>query len=556
MTAVINSPEVSQMLETSAGHLIVRQLESHGIQRVYCVPGESYLDTIDGLYDSSINTVVCRQEGGAGIMALAEGRLTGLPGIAMVTRGPGAANSMIAVHTAWQDGTPMILFVGLIPTVQRGHEAFQEFSLEGWFGTTSKRVYVLDDPAQAGAVVAEAMHLAVSGRPGPVIIGLPEEVLRERVPNVVAPVRALASMAVEESDIASIDALIDASSRPLVIAGGEGWSVDSALALASWAETRALPVATDFRSYDVLDNSSSAYVGMLGYGRSQQLSDYAGRADLIIYLGAVRSDVLSDAYSLGVNATTVVVSADPHLVGHYGRCDVQLVAPPARFVKRASEISEPRKDKGDWLAEGRAAWVEYSTPLRDGGTGVDLSQVMEQLQALLPADAIVTYGAGNHAIWPQRFLPARIYPSVIGPKNGAMGVGIPAAVAAALVFPARQVLSVAGDGCFLMNGQELSTAVSQGTNIVILIVDNSCYGTIRQHQEREYPGRPSATELNNPDFAALARAYGAFGVRLESAEGFADAYMQATAFEGPAVIHLIVDSSTRGPAISRENVTE
>lgn len=554
MTAVINTQEVSQMFETSAGHLIVRQLESHGVKRVYCVPGESYLDTIDGLYDSAINTVVCRQEGGAGIMALAEGRLTGLPGIAMVTRGPGAANAMIAVHTAWQDGTPMVLFVGLIPTVQRGHEAFQEFSLEGWFGTTSKRVYVLDDPTQAGAVVAEAMHLAVSGRPGPVIIGLPEEILRERVPNVVASARTAASMGVEIADLASIDALIDAAARPLVIAGGEGWSQESALALATWAEARALPVSTDFRAYDVIDNSSSSYVGMLGYGRSKQLSDFAGRADLIIYLGAVRSDVLSDGYSLGLNATTVVISADPHLVGHYGRCDLQLVASPARFVQRAAENAEIREDKDGWLAQGRDEWVEYSTPLRDGGIGVDLSDVMRQLQSLLRSDAIVTYGAGNHAVWPQRFLPALTYPAVIGPKNGAMGIGIPAAVAAALVFPERQVLSVAGDGCFLMNGQELATAVAQRANIIILVVDNSCYGTIRQHQEREYPGRQSATELNNPDFAALARAYGAFGVRLESADEFADAYAQATAFDGPALIHLVVDSSTRGPAISKENV--
>lgn len=553
MTAVINSPEVSQMLETSAGHLIVRQLEAHGVQRVYCVPGESYLDTIDGLYDSGINTVVCRQEGGAGIMALAEGRMTGLPGIAMVTRGPGAANAMIAVHTAYQDGTPMVLFVGLIPTEQRGHEAFQEFSLEGWFGTTAKRVFTLDDPTQAGAVVAEAMHIAVSGRPGPVIIGLPEEVLRERVPNVVAPVRARASMGVDAADLASIDALIDQAARPLVIAGGEGWSSESALALAAWAEARALPVATDFRAYDVIDNASSSYVGMLGYGRSQQLSDYAGAADLIIYLGAVRSDVLSDAYTLGVDATTIVISADPLMVGHYGRCDLQLVASPARFVQRAAAQAVTREDSDSWLARGRREWLEYSTPLRDGGTGVDLSHVMEQLQSLIPTDAIVTYGAGNHAIWPQRFLPAHTYPSVVGPKNGAMGIGIPAAVAAALVYPERQVLSVAGDGCFLMNGQELATAVSQKTNIIILIVDNSCYGTIRQHQEREYPGRPSATELNNPDFAALARAYGAFGVRLESAEEFADAYAQAEAHDGPAVIHLVVDSSTRGPAISKEN---
>jgi acetolactate synthase I/II/III large subunit len=546
---------VQETPTTSAGHLIVRQLEALGVQRVYCVPGESYLDTLDGLYDSSIRTVVCRQEGGAGIMALTEGRLTGTPGVAMVTRGPGAANAMISVHTAWQDGTPMVLFVGLIPTAQRGHEAFQEFSLEGWFGATAKRVYVLDAPDQAGSLVAEAMHVAVSGRPGPVIIGLPEEVLRERVPDRVAPARPVASTEVSDADLAAVEALIDAAERPLVIAGGERWSPGSAVALAKWAEAKALPVATDFRAYDVIDNDSTSYVGMLGYGRSKQLSDYAGRADLIVYLGAVRSDVLSDGYKLGLEARTVVVSADPEATAHFGRTDLQLLVSPSRFVERAAVQAQFREDANGWLAEGRRNWDTYSTPLRDGGSGVDLSAVMEQLRSLLPADAVVTYGAGNHAIWPQRFLPSRSYPSVVGPKNGAMGVGIPAAVAASLVFPDRQVLSVAGDGCFLMNGQELATAVAQKANMVVLVVDNSCYGTIRQHQEREYPGRPSATELVNPDFAALARAYGAYGRQLTDAADFAEAYAEAAAFVGPALIHLVVDSETRGPAIEKESLT-
>ncbi|MFT4470118.1 thiamine pyrophosphate-dependent enzyme [Arthrobacter sulfonylureivorans] len=546
---------VQETPTTSAGHLIVRQLEALGVQRVYCVPGESYLDTLDGLYDSTIRTVVCRQEGGAGIMALTEGRLTGTPGIAMVTRGPGAANAMISVHTAWQDGTPMVLFVGLIPTDQRGHEAFQEFSLEGWFGSTAKRVYVLDAPDQAGSLVAEAMHVAVSGRPGPVIIGLPEEVLREQVSARVAPARPVASTEVSDADLAAVEALIDAAERPLVIAGGERWSPDSAVALAKWAEAKALPVATDFRAYDVIDNDSTSYVGMLGYGRSKQLSDYAGRADLIVYLGAVRSDVLSDGYTLGLEARTVVISADPEATAHFGRTDLQLLVSPSRFVERAAVQAQFREDAQGWLAEGRRNWDTYSTPLCDGGSGVDLSAVMEQLRSLLPADAVVTYGAGNHAIWPQRFLPSRSYPSVVGPKNGAMGVGIPAAVAASLVFPERQVLSVAGDGCFLMNGQELATAVAQKANVVVLVVDNSCYGTIRQHQEREYPGRPSATELVNPDFAALARAYGAYGRQLTDAADFAEAYAEAAAFDGPALIHLVVDPETRGPAIEKESLT-
>ena len=538
---------------TSAGHLIVKQLASMGVQRVYCVPGESYLDTLDGLYDSTIQTVVCRQEGGAGIMALAEGRLTGLPGVAMVTRGPGAANAMISVHTAWQDATPMLLFVGLIPTVQRGFESFQEFSLEGWFGTTAKKVYVLDTPGQAAKIVADAMHTAISGRPGPVVIGLPEEVLREQVPLRLESRRMPAVAEASAEMLGAVEGMIDGAQRPLVIAGGEQWTGDSAAALAKWAESRSLPVATDFRAYDVIDNASTSYVGMLGYGRSQGLSDYVDRADLIIFLGAVRSDVLSDGYSISNEARTVVVTNDPEAHGHYGRIDVHLLAAPSRFVEQAAAGSAQRDDVGGWLAAERNAWEQYSTPLRDGGTGVDLSEVMESLQGVLPADALVTYGAGNHAIWPQRFLASHQYPSVVAPKNGAMGVGIPAAVAASLIFPDRQVISVAGDGCFMMNGQELATAVAHGAKFVVLVVDNSCFGTIRQHQEREYPGRPSATSLVNPDFAALARAYGAYGRKISAAADFEAAFAEAVAFNGPALLHLIVDSQTRGPATTKED---
>lgn len=540
----------SPVTQISAGHLIVKQLESLGVPRVYCVPGESYLDTLDGLYDSSIRTVVCRQEGGAGLMALTEGRLTGLPGVAMVTRGPGAANAMIAVHTAWQDATPMLLFVGLVPTHQRDREAFQEFSLQGWFGTTAKKVFVLDTPEQAAKIVAEAAHLAVSGRPGPVVIGLPEEVLRHNVPFVVEKPRALPVGDAGAHSHAAVVQYLNEAQRPLIIAGGEGWNASSAEALAAWAEAKSIPVATDFRAYDVIDNSSPAFVGMLGYGRDKNLSGYVDRADLIIYLGALHTDVLSDGYSIGNGARTVVVSADPGVRAHSGTIDLQLLASPARFVEDAVEIAGTRRNDIDgWMAAGHSAWQTYSTALEDGGIGVDLSQVMATLQRMLPRDAVVTYGAGNHAIWPQRFLASHQYPSVVAPKNGAMGVGIPAAVAASLVFPERQVISVAGDGCFLMNGQELATAVAERTRLIVLVVDNSCYGTIVQHQERDYPGRPSGTSLENPDFATLARAYGAFGVQVKDAADFAEAFAQALEFDGPAVLHLITDSTTRGPAV-------
>ncbi|WP_027944972.1 thiamine pyrophosphate-dependent enzyme [Amycolatopsis taiwanensis] len=532
----------------SAGHLVVRQLERSGVERVYCVPGESYLDVLDGLYDSPIDTVVCRHEGGAGFMAVAEGRLTGRPGVAMVTRGPGAANAAIAVHTAWQDATPLVLFVGLIPAGQRYRESFQEFDPNAWFGSTAKRVLVLDDAASAAEIVAAAMRVAVSGRPGPVVVGLPETTLTEPTDGVTVPPRAPARPEPSVADLEAVAALLHGARSPVVVAGGDGWTEAAARDLAEWAEAAALPVLTDFRAYDALDHDSPCYAGSLGYGRSESAAAVLRDSDLQIWLGCPRGDVPTDSYTLGVEAASVYVGPDPAAHGHYGRLDATVVSTPAAFVAAArTALPRPDADPAPMRAAHQAhrAW---SRPAPDGDRGVDLGVAFGMLRRALESDPVVTFGAGNHAIWPQRYLPAHRPGSLLAPRNGAMGFGIPAAIAAGLVQPGRRIVSVAGDGCFMMNGQELVAAVERQLPLLVLIVDNGCYATIRAHQEAHYPGRPSGTALSNPDFAALARAYGAFGATVTDTTEFQVALQKALDTPGPAVLHLLTDPETRGPA--------
>ncbi len=536
----------------SAGHLLVAQLEREGVTRVYGVPGESYLDVLDGLYDSSITTVVTRHEGGAGFMAVAEGRLTGRPGVAMVTRGPGAANAFIAVHTAWQDATPMILFVGLIPVPDRGREAFQEFDLAGWFGSNAKHVTTLDDPASAARVVADAVRIATSGRPGPVVIGLPEDIIRRSadgadVVDPAAVVRAEAGAAA----IAELGQRLGRSERPIIVVGGEDWPAETGRSLAEWAARHRIPVAADFRAYDAVPHGRpGAYVGSLGYGRSDALARLFDESDLVVFVGAARTDVLSDGYTLAQDAETVVALAGEPL-GHSGRLDQFIATDPAGLVRNLPAEFGRTFDAGRFAA-ARDAFVRYSTPSADGlandGPYVDLTAVMAVLREELSDDAILTFGAGNHAIWPARYLEHRTPTTLVAPRNGAMGMGIPAAVAASLVFPGREVVSIAGDGCFLMNGQEIATAVGYGAPLVAVVVDNGVYATIREHQEAHYPGRPSGTHLTNPDFAAFARSFGAYGETVEHARDFRDAYRRARASGLPAVLHLRQDPAVRAPA--------
>lgn len=532
---------------TTAGHLIVAQLERAGIKRVYGVPGESFLDVLDGLHGSSIETVVTRHEGGAGFMALAEGRLTELPGVAMVTRGPGAANAFIAIHTAHQDATPVILFVGLIPVADRGRESFQEFDINAWFGSTAKKVVTLDDAASAARVVDDAIFTALSGRPGPVVIGLPEDVLVHAIDAGTVEPRKVSRPAPAAPDLAELETRLAAASKPLIVVGGEGWTQESGEALAGWAARHGVPVVADFRAYDAVPHRSDAYAGFLGYGRSDANAARLDAADLMIFLGCVRGDVLSDGYTRGLGADTVVVNADADLLGHFGRMDQHITADVTAFSTVLAGMESAVRPAAGWFADARADYLKFSSAQPDGGTGVDLGVVMEILKQEMADDAVLTFGAGNHALWPARYLQHNSANSLAAPRNGAMGMGIPAAVAASLAYPGRQVISVAGDGCFMMNGQEIATAMGHGARFIVLVVDNGIFATIREHQEAHYPGRPSGTHMTNPDFAALARSYGGYGERIEKAEDFAAAFRRAVESGLPAVLHLPQDPTTRSP---------
>ena len=562
----------------SAGHLIVEELEAHGVTRTYLVPGESYLDVIDGLHDSSITPIVCRQEGGAAYMAVAEGRMTGVPGIAMVTRGPGAANVKVGVHTAFQDATPLVVFVGLIPTDHRGRESFQEFDLDGWFSSTAKKVLTLDDPDKAAEVVVDAMHTAVTGRPGPVIVGLPEEVLVRPSSGTVLPPRVHGSASPYAGDVTELRARITAADRPVLVIGGEDWSPSTSRRIAQWSRDRGLGVIGTFRAYDGIDHDSPNFLGILGYGAAPVAKRVLAEADLHIYLGCVRTDVATDGFTNGVDQRTVVIGPDADAHGHFGRLDQHIITSVSRFAQSlfteegtrtysvssdgsidepplGDDLSEAAGDAvplPDWVAEARAeleAWrkpqVTASGSAASAGF-VDMDEAFVHVQELLAEDAIITYGAGNFSGWATRFLPTHGFPSALGPRNGSMGFGLPAAVAAALVHPERSVFCIAGDGDFLMNGQEMATAVQYGADLTVVLNDNSVYGTIRGHQDREYPGRATATALQNPDFAAMATAFGGLGIRVERTEDFRDAFQRALEHKGLSLVHCITDPSVRG----------
>ncbi|WP_417218420.1 thiamine pyrophosphate-dependent enzyme [Arthrobacter sp.] len=553
-------------MSISAGHLVVRQLEAHGVQRVYSVPGESFLDVLDGLHDSPITTVVARHEGGAGFMALAEARLTGTPGIAMVTRGPGAANAMISVHTAWQDATALVLFVGLIPVADRGRDSFQEFSLDGWFGTTAKRVMVLDDEHRAAELVAEAMHAASSGRPGPVVVGLPEDVLVRLTDSAPVAPRPVPAPVPGHAAVDELASRLAAAERPLVIAGGDGWAQDvdgrtTGATLAAWAEAAQVPVAADWRAYDAVPHTSPAWAGYLGYYRSDALADRMSEANLLVFVGCGRSDVPSDGYTRGFEADTVVVLPDPTAATHAGRIDQQIVATPASFTSALPAADAVRGTRGGgWMQTLAAEQLRFATPAAENpATGVDLSVAFGLLEEKLPADRTITYGAGNATLWGHRYLTHAGPGSLVGPRNGAMGVSVPAAVAASLIHPDRVAVAVCGDGDFLMNGQELAVAVAHGAAPLVIVVDNGVFATIVQHQEKHYPGRPSGTSMVNPGFAALIEAFGGHGEDVHATADVAaaiDRALQAvTARKVPALLHLRIDPATMPPSTAAPEAT-
>jgi acetolactate synthase-1/2/3 large subunit len=523
------------------GQILADQLVLHGVERVFSVPGESFLAALDGLRDSGIANVVCRQEGGAAMMAEATAKLTGRPGVIFATRGPGATNASAGLHVAMQDSTPLIAFVGQIARGHRDRGAFQEVDYRAMFGPLVKWVAEVDDTARLPEYVARAFSVAMSGRQGPVVLSLPEDMLSAEVH--VADRRPAPVPRGAVPDLGPLVARLAQAARPLIVAGGPGWSQDAADALRIWAERHGFPVALSFRRQDCLDNRSPAYAGDLNVGPNPALMTRLREADLILALGTRLGDIATGGYEVLDPArppALIHVHPDPDEIGTVWPAEIAVVAPAAEVV---AALAARDDDLPGWhaaQAEARAAYEAWRTPRATPGA-VRLEEVVAHLDAVLPDDAILTNGAGNYAAFLHRYYRWRRFGTQLAPTSGSMGYGFPAAIAASLAHPGRAVICLAGDGCFQMTGNEMSTAVQHGARPVVIVADNGRYGTIRMHQERHYPGRVSGTDLANPDFAALARAYGGQGWTVSDQEAFAPALKAALSCGTVGVIHLRLD---------------
>lgn len=547
---------------------LVDSLLAHGADTGFGVPGESYLQVLDALHDveNRFRLVTCRQEGGAAYMAEAWGKLTGRPGICFVTRGPGATNASIGVHTAFQDSTPMILFVGQIARSATDREAFQEVDYRQMFGSLAKWVAQIEDARRIPEYVSHAFHAATSGRPGPVVLALPEDMLDDACMQ--APTQSWRRVAASPSPAAmeELRQRLRGAQRPLVIVGGGGWTAAACADLQQFAERWALPVACAFRHQDLFDNLHPLYAGDVGLGIRPTLAARVREADLILAIGPRLGEATTSGYTLfdvprprqalvhvqpGADELGRVYAADlPILAGMQEFCAAAAAMPgfagPEDSAPTTSQVDLGQDATPPWreaAAAAHAQWLDWNTPPvgaePSGAPAMD--SLMTMLRARLPADAIVANGAGNYSIWVHRYLQWRQFATQLGPTNGSMGYGVPAAIAAAVAHPDRTVVAFAGDGCFLMNGQEMATAVRERARIRVIVVDNGMYGTIRMHQEKHFPGRVFGSSLGQPDFAMLARAYGAWGERVEREDQLETALDRMMAVDGPALLHLLVD---------------
>jgi acetolactate synthase I/II/III large subunit len=563
---------VEQRSDTAAkpatgGQILVEALRSQGVDRVYCVPGESYLQVLDALHDvPEIAVVSARHEGAAANMAEADGKLTGRPGICFVTRGPGATHASIGVHTAFQDSTPMILFIGQVARDARDREGFQEVDFPAMFAPLAKWAAEIDSAARIPEYVVRAFRVAMSGRAGPVVLSLPEDMLSEVVEQPTYAGKALASGAAPRAeDIDTLVTLLKAASKPLLVVGGTGWDEEACRNLRDFAQRNALPVTASFRRQDLIDNRLENYCGHFTLGADVNLTQRLKSADLIVAIGSRLGEITTNGYSLlkppVPHQTLVHIHPDPNELGrvYQPRLSIACGLPDFSNALRTVDLGD-NEARGSWLRDARAAYVKFSTPAAlpvastytasssSPSKYVDLAAVVGWLSDHLPDDALVANGAGNYTVWVHRYFRYRQPRTELAPTSGAMGYGVPAAIAAKLRYPDREVVAFAGDGCFQMYPQELATAMQHNARLVILVANNGTYGTIRMHQERRYPGRVVATDLLNPDFVALARSYGAFAERVDATEGFPDAYQRASAAGRPALLELRVDPAQLSPA--------
>jgi acetolactate synthase-1/2/3 large subunit len=535
----------------TGGRILVDQLALHGADLAFGVPGESYIDALDALRDSPLRYVTCRHEGGAATMAEAYGKLTGAPGICFVTRGPGATQAAVGVHTAYQDGTPLLLLVGQIPRRDAEREAFQEIDYRRMFGPLAKWVAQVDQVERIPELTARAFRIATSGRPGPVVLALPEDVLAETADVPDAAPYAPAQAAPGAAELARARALLADAERPLAIVGGQPWSGAAGAALAAWCEAGGIPLAAAWRCQDYVDNEAACYAGHLGLGADPELRERLRAADVLLVVGARLGDIETGGYTTiappGGGRVLIHVHPDPDELGRVYEPALGIVASGPRFAEALRDVEPP--EPSTRRADMAEAHVRYLRTL-DARTlpgAIETTGVMAALRERLRPDAIVTSGAGNFTVWAHRFYVFRRYRTQLAPLSGAMGYGLPAAIAAKLVHPEREVVCVAGDGDFLMTAQELATARQVGAPVVVLVVDNGMYGTIRMHQERRYPGRVSGTDLANPDFVALAHAFGAHGERVERTADVPAALERALGAGTSAVLHIPVDPEALTP---------
>ncbi len=545
------------------GKILSDQLVRLGVRRVFSVPGESFLAALDGLYDSGIQNVVCRQEGGAAMMAEAYGKMTGQPGVCFVTRGPGATNASAGIHIARQDSTPMVLFVGQIDNRHTDRETFQEVDYKSLFGGLAKWVAQVDHTERLPEYIARAFRVAVSGRPGPVVLALPENMLSAEADVADLRLPDMINQPVPADAIQAIMHALGQAEKPLVVVGGPHWNRQAQADLHAFAERQDLPVATAFRRQDYMDNHHAHFAGDLNVGINPNLAQRVREADTLILLGTRFGDIATQGYTLvdpAAPAKAIVhVHADPDELGRVYMPDVGIAASAPAVLRQLAD-AEPAGNWESWTAGARADYEAWTTPQESPG---DLKQeaVIKWLSDHLPDDAIVTNGAGNYAAWLHRYFMYKQYGTQLAPTSGSMGYGFPAAISASIEHPDRTVVCLAGDGCFQMTCNELSTAVQHGAKPIVIVMNNGRYGTIRMHQEKTYPGRISGTALTNPDFAALARAYGGHGETVTETRQFADAFARAKAADTVAIIECQVDeealatgatlSATRSAALKR-----
>lgn len=534
------------------GHILVDALVEEGVDLVFGVPGESYLAVIDGLQErNGIRTVMCRQEGGAAMMADAYGKLTGRPGVCMVTRGPGATNASAGVHVAFQDSTPMVLLVGQVARWMVEREAFQEIDYRRMFGQMAKWVAQIDDAARIPEYISRAFHTAVSGRPGPVVLALPEDMLMDY-----ADVAGIAAYVPVEphpgqKQMADFRSMLEKAERPIMIVGGGGWDREACERIETFAVANGVPVGASFRCQDYFDNRHPNYVGHVGIGIDPSLAARIQESDMVIALGTRLGEMTTGGYTMfdipRPKQSLVHIHGSAEELGRVYQADMMINSGPRAFAE-ALEAMTPVDGSGRSkdIAKGHADYLATLEPLPVPGD-VQMGEIAAWLNATLPDDAIITNGAGNYANWMHRYYQYRGYRTQLAPTSGSMGYGLPAAVAAALVHPDRVVVSMNGDGCFMMHGQELATAMQHGAKIIAIVINNNMYGTIRMHQEREFPGRVKHTELQNPDFAALAKAYGANGETVLETSEFQPAFERALASDKSTVIEVKIDPEAITP---------